>query len=155
MSDTTPSAPVIFAFATFTIVMIIAMTIWLIHRMGQLRAALLEIIANTRDGKRIDPFRDADIAAKALGIDRDRLHRDADAAFPTVIHLKTGTPYVRIGVAKDCTNAREGTFQVIYALPDGGGPFLFVRDKVEFDEKFRRDEALATIGPNLPVPPLG
>jgi hypothetical protein len=52
-------------------------------------------------------------------------------------HKKTGSLYVMLSQAIDCTNARDGTPVVVYA-PKGDMVRVYVRDEAEFVEKFDR-----------------
>lgn len=50
-------------------------------------------------------------------------------------HKKTGNLYVVLTQAIDCTNGREGTPVVVYALK-GDMRNMYVRDEAEFNTKF-------------------
>lgn len=50
-------------------------------------------------------------------------------------HKKTGQRYVMLTPAIDCTNARDGTPVVVYALK-GDCARVCVRDEAEFHERF-------------------
>lgn len=50
-------------------------------------------------------------------------------------HKKTGSLYVMLSQAIDCTNSRDGTPVVVYA-PKGDMARVYVRDESEFNEKF-------------------
>ena len=53
-----------------------------------------------------------------------------------VIHKKSGNRYLLIAGGVDCTNERDGTPVAIYC-PDDNQHTIYVRDMVEFNEKFR------------------
>lgn len=54
-----------------------------------------------------------------------------------VIHKKTGSRYIYIQTAIDCTNERDGTMVVIYMNNKGQ---VFVREQREFWQKFMNVE---------------
>lgn len=54
----------------------------------------------------------------------------------TWIHKKTGNEYTKTGEAFDCTNGLENRVVVLYQREVDQIMMHFVRDKLEFEEKF-------------------
>lgn len=51
-------------------------------------------------------------------------------------HRKTGNLYLKLGEAKNCTNANDGQQMIYYCEYGKENPMRFVREKSEFLEKF-------------------
>ncbi|PJZ89861.1 DUF1653 domain-containing protein [Leptospira bandrabouensis] len=51
-------------------------------------------------------------------------------------HRKTGNLYLKLGEAKNCTNANDGQQMIYYCEYGKENPMSFVREKSEFLEKF-------------------